>query len=165
MDMVDSTTLIVLSTVAQTIVITITLIVFIMQFRSQEKALKESSYQGLMGRYNDYIRTALDKPVLAKMMISRMGSRLGNTEEVSEDQATVYANLLVAYGIIEEAYQLYKKDWIDEDNWLQWSAFLEGIAQFPEFARIHYGTAGTFDGEFQDYVTKMLQRLESTDKK
>jgi hypothetical protein len=67
----------------------------------------------------------------------------------------------VAYGIIEEAYELYKKGWIDKENWLQWSTFLEAIAQFPEFARIHTGSAGTFDSEFQDYVTKMLSRARS----
>jgi hypothetical protein len=156
--MVDTTTLIVLSTIAQTVVITITLVVFIMQFRSQERAMKEASYQGLMGRYNDYIRTLVERPALARLLVARMGE---NVEKVSEDEAAIYGHLLIAYGIIEEAFELYKKGWIDKDNWSQWSAFLEAIAQSPEFARIHEGTTGTFDGEFQDYVTKILSRARS----
>jgi len=150
--MVDATTLIVISTIAQTIVITFTLIVFIMQFRSQEMSIRESSYQGLMGRYNDFVRTLAESPVLAKMMMARMA--VG--KEVTEEEATVYGHLLVAYGIIEEAFLLYKKRWIDEDNWLQWSAFLESITKLPEFAMIHSGASGTFDGDFEDYVTKIL---------
>ena len=38
--MVDATTLIVIATLAQTVVITITLMVFILQFRSQEKSIR-----------------------------------------------------------------------------------------------------------------------------
>lgn len=51
----DTAILVVISTVARTVVLGVTLIVFILQFRSQEKVVKESSYQGLMGRYNDFI--------------------------------------------------------------------------------------------------------------
>jgi hypothetical protein len=156
--MVDATTLIVLSTIAQTIVITITLVIFILQFRSQEKAMKEASYQGLMGRYNDYIRTLVERPALARLLVARMGDP---GEQLTEDEAAVYGHLLIAYGIIEEAYGLYKKGWIDKENWSQWSAFLEAIAQSPEFARIHAGTSGTFDGDFEDYVTKILSRARS----
>jgi hypothetical protein len=38
----------VLATVVQTIVITLALLVFIFQFRSQEKAIWESSYQAIL---------------------------------------------------------------------------------------------------------------------
>ena len=54
--LVDSTDLIIIASVVQTIVITLTLAVFIFQFRSQEKAIRKSSYQNVMGRYTDYIR-------------------------------------------------------------------------------------------------------------
>ena len=151
--MVDATTLVVLSAIVQTIVITVTLIVFVMQFRSQEKAIRESSYQGLMGRYNDFIRSMVEKPVLAKFLVNQ---RFGG--EVSEDVATVYAHLLVAYGIIEEAFLLYTKKWIDEDTWLQWSAWLVVLGDSPQFKDIHENTNGTFDKRFEEYVSKILRK-------
>jgi len=157
--MVDASTLIVFSTIAQTIVITITLVVFIMQFRSQEKSIRESSYQGLMGRYNDFIRTLVEKPELVKLLIARMpGEKL---EQVSEAEAAVYGHLLVAYGIIEEAFLLYSKKWIDEETWLQWSAWLESLSNAPQFARIHTATSGTFDTNFQAYVSKILSERQT----
>jgi hypothetical protein len=158
--MVDATTLIVISTVAQTIVITFTLIVFIFQFRSQEMATRESSYQGLMGRYNDFIRTLATSPVYARMMAARWPR--DQRREVTEEEAAVLGHLLIAYGIIEEAFLLYKKHWIDEKNWLQWSAFLEAITVFPEFGLIHESSSGTFDPDFEDYVTKLLAKLKDT---
>jgi hypothetical protein len=160
--LVDATTLIVISTVTQTIVLTITLVVFMLQFRSQEKALKESSYQGLMGRYNDYIRSIVERPSLARLLMARIPGQ--KPEDVSDDEAAIYGHLLVAYGIIEEAFLLYKKGWIDEDNWLQWSAFLEAIAESPEFGRLHALTSGTFDGDFLNYVTNLLANRDKAKK-
>jgi hypothetical protein len=153
--LVDTTTLIVISTIVQTVVITVTLVVFVMQFRSQEKAIKEASYQGLMGRYNDFINTIVEKPVIARLLLDE------SNQEVSEDEATIYAHLLVAYGIIEEAYLLYVKDWIDEDTWLQWSAWLEDLCERPQMRSIHRRTSGTFDRRFEQYVDNMLKRLDS----
>ena len=66
--MVDATDLIIIVSAVQTVVITLTLVVFIMQFRSQEKALKESTYQNIMGRYTDYIRILVERPELNKMI-------------------------------------------------------------------------------------------------
>ncbi len=59
----------VLATLVQTIVITLTLLVFIFQFRSQEKAIRESSYQNVLGRYNDYVMsgTGADDLILARL--------------------------------------------------------------------------------------------------
>ncbi len=58
-----------LATLVQTIVITLTLLVFIFQFRSQEKAIRESSYQNVLGRYNDYVMSgsSSDDLILARL--------------------------------------------------------------------------------------------------
>ena len=87
-----------------------------------------------MGRYNDSMQALVGSPALSKMLAARMGDESG---EISETQAAIYGHLLIVYGIIEEAFLLYKKGWIDERNWLQWSAFLEALAKNPEFALIH----------------------------
>ena len=95
--MVDATTLIVFSTVAQTVVIGVTLVVFILQFRSQERAIKESSYQGLMGRYNDFIGALVDKPELTKLLLEQ--SDEAKSQNLSKEEASVFGHLLLAYGI------------------------------------------------------------------
>ena len=154
--MVDTTTLIVISTIVQTVVITITLVIFVLQFRSQERAIHEASYQGLMGRYNDFIRSLVENPDLAKFLME--------DPEETDTNAITYAHLLVAYGIIEEAYLLYRKNWIDEDTWQQWSAWLKALCARPELKSIHERTAGTFDGQFEDYVTNMLKNMEKEQK-
>ena len=67
--MVDAATLSLVATFVQTGVITLTLVVFILQFRSQEKAIKEASYQNLLGRYNDFIMSGegMD-PLMARFL-------------------------------------------------------------------------------------------------
>jgi hypothetical protein len=159
--LVDSTTVVVLATLAQTVVITLTLLVFIFQFRSQTQAIRESSYQSLLGRYNDFIMTLLDKPELSKILINRI--RGEDATGVSPEQARVYAHMLLAYGIMEEAYLLYAKKWMDEDNWQQWASWVRSMAKSSEFKQVHEVTIGTFDKGFQDFVSKVLS--EKTDEK
>ena len=55
---------------------------------------------------------------------------------------------MIAYGIIEEAYELYKKRWIDRATWDQWDAWLRAIARYPQFATLHESTMGMFDDDF-----------------
>jgi hypothetical protein len=153
--LVDTTTVIVLATLVQTIVITLTLLTFIFQFRSQELAIKESSYQNVMGRYNDFIMGAVGKPELVKFIVQRTpGSE--PAKEMSAEDASVFGHLLVAYGIIEEAFLLYQKGWIDKDNWEQWAAWLKSMCKRPEFRQIREITVGTFDPRFEAYVLKLF---------
>ena len=154
--MVDTATLIVISTIVQTVVITITLIVFILQFRSQERAIKESSYQGLMGRYNNLISALAEKPDLALSLFSAAGPN-ETAKDATKEDAMVFSHLLLAYGIIEEAYLLYKKKWISEDEWQQWSAFLKSLSRQPLFSAIHKMTSGTFDKSFEDCFCKHIR--------
>lgn len=153
--MVDQTSLIVISTIVQTIVISVTLIVFILQFRSQERAIKEASYQGLMGRYNDLVSMLVEKPDLAYSLLLSAGSD-GPLKDARREDAALYGHMLLAYGIVEEAYLMYKKKWIDEDNWLQWSAFLERLSKSPLFEGVYRMSSGTFDKGYEDYVSKKI---------
>jgi hypothetical protein len=76
--LVDATDLSLLATFAQTVVITLTLLVFIFQFRSQEKAIRESSYQNVLGRYGDYIMSGggTDELLLAQLFSTTRSSLL-----------------------------------------------------------------------------------------
>src|SRR5437879_13694067 len=59
---VDITDPVVLSTIAQTAVLTLTLVIFIMSFRSQNNANKEAAYQRVLDDHTDAIRMLVDKP-------------------------------------------------------------------------------------------------------
>ena len=155
--LVDATTLSLLATLVQTIVITLTLLVFIFQFRSQEKAVKESSYQNLLGRYNDFMMSGQDADDL---LLARLLSRTTTNLE-AKDAATI-RRLMISYGIIEEAYELYKKGWIDKDAWEQWNTWLKAISRHPHFTALHASTAGMFNKEFQDHVSRLLASSSST---
>ena len=63
----DITDPIVFSTIAQTAVLTLTLVIFIMSFRTQNKANKEAAYQKVLDDYSDAFRMLVDKPELAKL--------------------------------------------------------------------------------------------------
>ncbi|MDA4137411.1 MAG: hypothetical protein OK449_10495 [Thaumarchaeota archaeon] len=158
--MVDQTTLIVISTIVQTIVISLTLVIFTLSFRSQEKATRESSYQGLIGRYNDLIATIADKPEIIQVMMGGVSG--GKPFDLSKEDAVIYTHLIHAYGIIEEAYILREKKWIDEENWEQWAAFLKTLSKHPLFAPMVDRTRGTFDPGFEALVREMLKDTKGT---
>jgi hypothetical protein len=112
--------------VVQTVVISLTLLVFIFQFRSQEKAIKESAVQNVIGRYADYIRMLVERPELSKLLDFNEAMRPaegGNALKLSPEEQATSAYLLLGYGIFEEVYSLYKKKWMDEETWQQWSVF------------------------------------------
>jgi len=151
----EGTEIIVLTSLVQTAVITLTLLVFIFQFRSQETAIKESSYQNLMGRYNDFMMVQAEKPELSRLLRDWLG-RDTETKVPAED-VSVVADLLIAYGIVEEAFLLYAKRWIDEETWGQWAAWLKDLTKHPRFDLIHRRMRGQFDKRFQNYVSKVLE--------
>lgn len=153
--MPDTTTIILLATLAQTVVITLTLLVFIFQFRSQETAIKESSYQNLMGRYNDFITSQVSNPDLNGLFVERV-RKFNKQGSASPQDAAIYGNLLIAYGIIEEAFLLYDKGWIDEDTWEQWATWLRALSSQPQFSAVHEASHGMFDKGFEGYAAGLL---------
>ena len=157
--LVDATTLVLVATVAQTVVITLTLLVFIFQFRSQERAVREAAVQNVMGRYTDFVRLLVEKPELASSLLTQPD--LAKDVQIEEEDQLVTAYLLLGYGLFEEVYGLYKKGWMDEETWQQWSSFLERMSRHPIFQGIHKFSAGTYDKDFQDYVTKLIERSKT----
>jgi hypothetical protein len=148
--LVDATTLSLLATIVQTTVITLTLLVFIFQFRSQERAVKQAAYQNVLGRVNNLMMSPenTDDRLLARLIYPG--------GEIDPSEATTIRRLLISYGIIEEAYELYKKGWIDGEAWEQWNTWLKAMSRNPHFAQIHNYAAGMYDKDFQEHVSKML---------
>jgi hypothetical protein len=153
--LVDATTLNLVAVIVQTVVITATLIVFIFQFRSQEKAIREASYQNLLARYNDFMMSgSMDDPLFARFMSANIG--------VPENEMPTLRRLLISYGIIEEAYELFERGWIDEESWEQWNAWLKALTRHPHFATLHKSAAGMYDKHFQDHVSRLLDSKQTT---
>ena len=155
----EATEIIILTSLVQTVVITLTLLVFIFQFRSQERAIKESSYQNLMGRYNDFMMIQAGKPELNKLLRDQLHDQDTKTRITRED-LSIIGNLLIAYGIIEEAFLLYMKKWIDEETWRQWATWLKDLARHPQFDLMHRRMRGQFDKRFEDYTSKLLEETK-----
>lgn len=77
--------------------------------------------------------------------------------EVTQQEAAAYGQLLIAFGIIEEAHALYRKGWIAKDNWEQWANWLKALSRNPEFlVSVTYMTRGTFDKEFEEVIMGVI---------
>jgi hypothetical protein len=153
---------IVWSTIVQTAVLSLTLVVFILSFRSQNKAIQEQAYQKIMDDYGDAMRMLSDKPELYAFQLelfNRSGRALGAKRETFSREDMVIRNYVVMmYGFFERIYALYRRKWIDKETWKQWAAFLEVVAAHPVFMEVHQASSEMWDQPFVDYVSEILKR-------
>ena len=151
------------STIVQTVVLSATLIIFIMSFRSQDKAIKEQAYQKVMDDYGEMMRSLSEKPELytfQRELFSRSRRPLAQSRKEATREELVIRNYVIAlYGFFERLYSLYRRKWIDEDTWRQWAAFLELMAAHPVFQEIHHLTPDMWDKPFVDFVDSILDRM------
>lgn len=160
--MTDITDPIVFSTIAQTAVLTLTLIIFIMSFRTQNNANKEAAYQKVLDDYSDAFRMLVDKPELAKLQremaraAALPGSSTTTLAALSPEDLTARNFLMLLYGLFERTHLLYRKKWIDQETWNQWSTFLGVVAKHPLFQDVHQSGEGMYDKPFMDYVSNIL---------
>lgn len=153
--------LVTLAALVQTIVLVVTAVILILQFRSQERATKEAAYQKILDDYNDVIRVQMERPELALMFndlvkaspeaAARWGQRT-----LSNEENLVRIHVMMIYGLLERVYILYDKEWIDRDTWTQWDAWLVAMAQHPMFGQVHRGSRGMFDRSFEEHVARVL---------
>jgi hypothetical protein len=109
-----------------------------------------------MGRYNDLVMMQASKPGANQLFIERISKLSKERREISPQEAEIYAHLLVAYGILEEAFLLHDKKWIDNETWEQWAAWLKVLSENPQFILIHRSSRGMFDKGFEDYISKVM---------
>ena len=156
----DITDPVALSSIVQTAVVTFTLVIFILSFRSQDKAIKEAAYQKALDDYTDTVRMLVEKPELRKFQVElarRVAPRSG-TASASPEDMIVRDYLLLVYGLLERIHLLFRKNWIDKETWSQWSAFVEVLTKHPMFGEVHQSSEGMFDKPFQEYVSDLLNR-------
>jgi hypothetical protein len=149
---------IVWSTIVQTIVLTLTLIIFTLSFRTQNKATRDAAYQKVLDDYSDSMRMLVERPELASLQIELARiNRTGDLETRTPEQLLVRNFVMMLYGIFERIYMLYWKKWIDRETWIQWERFLTTVAKHPLFEEVHHTSEGMFDKPFQDFVAQILK--------
>jgi hypothetical protein len=154
----DITDPVVIATIVQTIVITLTLIIFIMSFRSQNKSIQEQAYQKLLDDYNDAMKTMMERPELYQLWVDLQRVRPIGDKIQTRDDMVVRNFVIMLYGLFERLHFLYRRKWIDKETWDQWAVFLETIADLPVFKDVHEATAGMYDKPFQEHVSGILRR-------
>jgi hypothetical protein len=151
---------VVLSTIAQTAVLTLTLVIFILSFRSQNLANREATYQKVLDDYTDAIRMLVEKPELNRFQseVTRAALPGMSSSPRSVEELTARNYVMLLYGLFERTHLLYRKKWIDEDTWSQWSRFLDVMARHPLFEEVHRSGEGMYDKPFMDYVSDILSK-------
>lgn len=150
---------VVLLTLTQTVVLTLTMVVFILQFRSQNQATKDAAYEKAMDDYTNAISLLVERPELGGAL-DIIGSALAPgapkaATSTSEDRA-LFGYMLLNYSLLERIHSLYEKKWIDKGNWDQWHAFMRAMARHPMFQEVHRRSQGTFDQAFQNLVDEAI---------
>jgi hypothetical protein len=162
--MVDFTDPAIWSPIVQTIVLTLTLVIFIFSFRSQNRAMREQAYERVMDDYGDAMRMLLEKPELYpfQMELFNRSSALSSARpgreqrSYSREDLAVRNFVVMMYGFFERVHFLYRRKWINEDTWKQWAAFLAIVAAHPVFKDVHQSSVEMFDKEFVDYVSSII---------
>jgi len=145
------------SALVQTVVLTLTLAIFILTFREQNKATRESAYQKVLDDYTDSMKMLVENPILGRLPLEMARIQKQTIDPQSSQEDLVVRNyMLLVYGIFERTHLLYRKKWIDKDTWDQWALFLKSISAHPSFQNVHQTSEGMFDKPFQDYVTSIL---------
>lgn len=159
---VDITDPIVWSTIVQTIVLTLTLVIFILTFRSQNKAIQEQAYQKILDDYSTAMKMLVETPELYAFQLDLFNAsrgRLGREQKsYSREEMVIRNYVIMLYGFFERVYFLYRRKWVDEDTWKQWAAFLELFSRHPVFNEVHQSSGEMWDKPFVDYVTNLLNR-------
>ena len=160
--MVDISDPIVWSTLVQTVVLTLTLVIFILTFRSQNQAIKEQAYGKVLDDYGSAMRMLVETPELYAFQLALFNAsqgKLGRDEKSYTREEMVIRNyVIMLYGFFERVFFLYRRKWIDEETWKQWSAFLELFAVHPVFREVHQSSREMWDKPFVDYIASLLNR-------
>ena len=114
-----------------------------------------------MGRYNDLVMMQAQKEKPNQLYVNRLSRLSGREQEISVEEAELFAQLLVVYGILEEAFTLYKKKWIDKETWDQWAAWLSLMSEDPHFMMIHDTSRGMFDAGFEDFLERLVEEKKA----
>jgi hypothetical protein len=156
----DITDPITLLTLAQTVILTLTMIIFILSFRTQNVAIKDAAYQRALDDYTDSISLLVEKPELGSIideMYLQDDPHHPEREALGEKNRAVFGYMLLSYSLLERVYLLHAKKWIDADTWDQWHNWMRVMARQPMFQEVHHRSHGTFDKKFQDLVEEAMK--------
>ena len=100
---------IVLLTVAQTVILTLTMVVFIMSFRSQNLAIRDAAYQKALDDYAASISMLAQNPELGSILEDLGSEAAPGSEPLGDEHRPVFGYMLLNYSIFERVYILYAK--------------------------------------------------------
>ena len=144
-------------TLAQTLILTLTMVVFILSFRSQNIAMKDAAYQKALDDYTASVSMLIQNPELGALMEELGREALPGSEPLGDKNRPVFGYMLLSYSLFERVYLLYTKKWIDQETWDQWHAWLKGMAKHPMFQEVHRRSQGTFDRSFMSLVDNAVR--------
>ena len=133
-------------------ILTLTMVVFILPFRSQNVAIRDAAYQKALDDYTASISMLVQNPGLGEIMEDLGREVAPGSSPLGEKNRTVFGYMLLNYSLFERVYLLHAKKWIDEDTWRQWYAWIKTMAKHPIFQEVHRRSQGTFDRGFQNLV-------------
>ncbi|HVH15274.1 MAG TPA: hypothetical protein VNA15_06115 [Candidatus Angelobacter sp.] len=94
------------STIVQTVVLSLTLIIFALSFRSQNKAIQEQAYQKVMDDYGDAMRMLSERPELYAFQLELFnirGTPLGEEQRpYSREEMVIRNYVIIALRILRE---------------------------------------------------------------
>ena len=93
------------STIVQTIVLSLTLIIFTLSFRSQNKAIQEQAYQKVMDDYGGAMRMLSERPELYAFQLELFnvsGRRFGKEQKSYSREEMVISNYHHALRILRK---------------------------------------------------------------
>ncbi len=159
-DGLDGLDLVGIAILAQTVVLAVTMVILILQFRSQEKTVKDSAYQKVLDDYNDAIRMLVARPELSALAADLVKTLPGGgrTQQLSAEEKLIQGYFLMLYGLMERVYILYDKGWIDGNTWQEWETWLAFLAEHPLFAQVHAVSQGMFNQSYQEHVSSLMSK-------
>ena len=151
---------IIVLTIAQTVILTLTMVVFIFSFRSQNLAIKDAAYQKALDDYTASISMLAQSPDLRHLIDEMRADTAPGSEAapLADKDRAVFSYMLLNYSLFERVYLLHAKKWIDDETWGQWHAWMKDMARHPMFQEVHNRSQGTFDRSFMELVEDAVKR-------
>ena len=150
------------STIVQTIVLSLTLVIFALSFRSQNKAIQEQAYQKVMDDYGDAMRMLSERPELYVFQLELFnvsGRRFG--QEQSHTLARKWSSATMSSCFTDSSKESISStdgNGLTRTRGSNGQRFLKLLPHTPVFRDVHQSSREMFDKPFQDYVSGILSR-------
>lgn len=147
----------------QTVIFTATLIVLILQAKSQVEATRLEVYSTCQADYSSLVRMLIQQGNLQSIYddLRNTGAQPLRWNDYSDREKALYSYFELSYELFERVFVLSTKRWIDSETWDNWDVWLTEICRHPIFKDVCKDTAGMFDSGFEEYVKDKVSPVSS----